>query len=717
MSKKVKAVLIGNPNSGKSTIFNAITHKNQRVGNWPGVTVEKKLGHRIIGGYQYEIIDLPGIYSLNHLNEAANDEKISSNYLLNEEYDLIINVIDASNIERNLYLTVQLLELKKPMIMVLNMEDLSRQKNFAIDTQRLAQICGCEVLLTNAKRKKSLNNLMFALEKYEMMPDPQTFVAPYPPVLNALIEELEHELGINRISAIEHLMTTPGKKLRAKVQMLEESLHEDLDMLVAGARYEAVNEITDECLNKNELTKEITTSLDKLFLNKYLSFPIFLIVMYLMFTFAFFIGGALQDPVELFASAFLIELPKEYISSAVIQAIIDGVGGGIVTVVTFIPVIGALYLYLAFLEESGYIARAAYVMDDLLQKIGLPGKAFIPLIVGFGCNVPAIGAARTIQNTNDRITTIMMSPFMSCGARLSVYALFCAAFFKENGHNVIFSLYLLGIAVALFTGFIVKKLFITKSQSYMMIELPRYQLPNPTAIMKTAIRRVNSFVFGAGKTIVIVFLLITILNNLVLKGSNDTVIERFAKLATKAFAPIGISEDNWPAAASLITGILAKEVVVGTLSAFYNLEDTTAHGFKNTLLAAKAALLEGLAGIINTSQLDAFYVEENISLSKALKSKFTNDFSVYAYLLFVLLYFPCVSVFAAIGNEIGLKWAFISAIWSTLIAYSVAVLFYQGYLFWLAHQPVHWFALEFAIIAPIVFIATLFACRHALVRN
>ena len=473
--------VVGNPNCGKTTLFNALTGAKQRVGNWPGVTVERKTGRYVFEDAVFELVDLPGTYSLDVAEENVSiDERIARDYVAQHEADLIINIVDASNLERNLYLTSQLLEMKVPMVVALNMMDVARERGLTIDAEGLAQHLSCPVVPIVASSGEGVSQLKaLILQAAQQKQSPQAnvgYAAPIEQAVERLIPEIEaiarenkadpRWLAVRMLEGDTLASRIAGdavmKKLVSIQAETEQALGDDIDISVADARYGFVNRVTADTVNKKSQVKRNTSDqIDRIVLNRALGIPIFLVMMYLMFMFTINIGGAFIDFFDLFTGTLLVDGLGEWMASLgspewLTILVANGIGGGIQVVATFIPVIGFLYLFLSALEDSGYMARAAFVMDRFMRAVGLPGKAFVPLIVGFGCNVPAIMATRTMEHQRDRIMAIVMAPFMSCGARLPVYALFAAAFFPVGGQNVVFGLYLIGIALAVLTGLALK---------------------------------------------------------------------------------------------------------------------------------------------------------------------------------------------------------------------------------------------------------------------
>lgn len=662
MTLNLVAALIGNPNCGKSTLFNALTGSKQRVGNWPGVTVERKSGYFQCKNTSVEVIDLPGMYSLDA--PSSLDERIAEQFVLNRQANLFINVLDASHLERSLYLTLQLIELRVPMIIALNMMDAARTRGMQISISELEKTLGCRVIALEANRKKGIKDLQEA------------------------VGACWAHAPLNNSNELPHL---------ASNQFMNTA--EDRDLLFADARYRFNHELVKKCVTIIDTKKRTYTSyLDDIVLNRFLGIPIFLAVMYCMFLFAINIGGAFQDFFDKASSTIFVDgaaalLNHLHTPAWLIALIANGVGRGINTTVTFIPVIGAMFLFLTWLEDSGYMARAAFVIDRLMRTLGLPGKAFVPMIVGFGCNVPAVMAARTLENKRDQVLTVMMSPFMSCSARLAIYAVFAAAFFPQGGQNIVFMLYLIGIGMAVFTGFLLQKTILRGDAAPLTMELPAYHLPQMKTLMLHAWQRLRGFVVRAGKLIVPICILLGALNALNVNGTLNSgegdvksLLSCFGQFLTPVFAPMGIEADNWPATVGLLTGVLAKEVVIGTLNTLYSqlsqvpLAGSTFHfwlGMKEAVISIPVNLSALTNAFSHPLSVKASSQTWDQSVYGVMAEHFHGKTSAIAYLLFVLLYFPCVSTIAAMVKELNRGWTLFSVLWTTGIAYSVAVMFYQ----------------------------------------
>jgi len=721
-----KIALIGNPNAGKTSLFNLLTGAKQRTGNWPGVTVERKEGEFNFNNQQFLVVDLPGVYSIDDKNSSL-DEQIARDFTLNNSDHLYFNIVDASTLERGFYLTTQLRELGVNIVVLLNMMDVVAKRDMDVNVELIKKSFGCEVIPISLKESLDLAIFADAANQYQPL---DKFNIDYP---KAQIEQLEND-------------------------------NKAVELLEAKTRFDAASKIANAAItHASSFTKTISDNVDRWVLGSWTGVPIFLMVIYLLFLFSINFGGALIDFFDMTAGVIFVDGMREVLinigAPEFIQVIIaDGVGGGIQVVATFIPIIASLYLFLTLLEEVGYMARAAFVMDKFMRRIGLSGKAFIPLIVGFGCNVPGIMAARTLDTHRERVTTVMMSPFMSCGARLAVYALFAAAFFPVGGQNIVFALYLIGVIFAIFTGLILKRAFKEDETSDFLMELPGYQLPSLRNLGINTWNKLKGFVVGAGKVIVVVVTLINVVNSVGMDGtfgnqdSENSALSALAQTVTPVFEPMGIHEDNWPATVGIVTGILAKEVVVGTLDSLYS--NMAAEQSGTSEQEAEYDLLGGLGEALATVPVNLGDALDNISdplglsilddthsqdLAAASQEVSTDTFGVmvsrfdgkagaFAYLLFILLYFPCVAALGAMVREVGRGWATIGALWSTGLAYVVAVTFYQTATF--SQHPtssIFWIVFSVALLGVSIYmlmrygsktsktsipITTISNCRH-----
>jgi ferrous iron transport protein B len=662
-----KIALIGNPNCGKTTLFNVLTGAKQKVGNWPGVTVEKKFGYFELEDESIELVDLPGIYSLEQ-DYSSIDEKIAQDYLQQSDIGLIINIVDATNLERSLVLTQQLMDRDTPIILVMNMLDVAEQQGITVSADKLAGKLHLPVIEMIASQKRGIN-------------------------------ELRNELTrkINSAPETASKKTTPltSTKIATEEKILQ--------------RYHQSRQLVNGVVEVSPTHHSLSERIDAVVINRWLGIPFFLLMIYMIFTIAVNLGAVFIDFFDILFNAVLVDgttwLLREApvpVHEVIVTLLAQGVGGGVTLVATFIPVIGFLYLCLSVLEDSGYMSRAAFVIDRAMSGIGLPGNAFVPLIVGFGCNVPAVMAARSLGRDSDRLMTIAMAPFMSCGARLTVYALFAAAFFQENGQNIVFGLYLLGIALAIFTGWIFRKQLFTNEITPSFQEMPAYHVPIIRNILLTTWFRLKSFILRAGKTIVVVVIALSFLNSISTdftfgnEDSEDSVLSVIGKSITPAFAPLGIEEDNWPATVGLFTGMFAKEAIVGTLDALYSESSAAAYdgsppdliaaigeaftSIGTELVALSSSLTDPLGiSIGDVSDLDAVADEQDIESSTLtnMAALFSGPFAAFCYLVFILLYAPCVAVLGAITKEAGWQWMLLVFGWSTGLAYITATVIYQ----------------------------------------
>ena len=715
----------GNPNCGKSALFNAFTGIRQKTGNWPGVTVDRKEGRFELGGEEIKVIDLPGIYSL---DASSIDEQVTRDYLLSRDASMIVNVIDASNLERNLYFSVQLREMGIPMVVALNMMDVARKRGITVDLAMLSKALGCPVVPIVAVTGEGIDRLKEQIRLVADASEDGRFQVAHEDVVEQAISELEPQLqgltddanlrwlSLKLLEGDNHATALAGETIKPLVehwqQTIESRTGEDADIYIADARYGHAHALAQKAIKEQgKVGKTLSDRIDKVVLNRIIGIPIFMLVMYLMFMFTINIGGAFIDFFDIAVGAFVVEGLGAWLQSLgspewLTLLLAEGAGGGVQVVSTFIPIIACLYLFLSVLEDTGYMARAAFVMDRAMRAIGLPGKAFVPLIVGFGCNVPAVMATRTLENERERKLTILMNPFMSCGARLPVYALFAAAFFPSNGQNLVFLLYLIGIAVAVLTGLIMRRTLLSGQSSGFMMELPPYHLPTLKGVTLRTWDRVKLFIRDAGKIIVIMVLALNVLNSIGTDGSfgnhdsEKSILSSVAKTLTPVLSPIGIKEENWPATVGIFTGVLAKEVVVGTLDSIYTKlaeEDAGEVGeqpifsllgrlkeafatIPDNLAAIRDNILDPLSldvGDISSEAAAAEQQQVNSGIFGAMASRFDGQAGAFAYLLFILLYSPCVATMGAIAREAGGAWTAFVAAWTTGVAFTVATVYYQ----------------------------------------
>ena len=656
IAKPIRVTLSGNPNCGKTELFNALTGSNQRVGNWPGVTVDKKTGRYQRDNLDFKVTDLPGIYSMEQCSgDQAVDASIACQYLAQERPDILVNIVDASQLKRHLFLTSQLTERQIPMILAVNMMDVAEKKGLDINLKALSKQLGCPVIGLIAKRKVGIESLREAITELAIKPRKPKAICCWP-------------------------------------DQNSQNKQTDFHLTAASVYYNAANDLYQNAVSQLQQRRKLTSHwLDRIVLNRYAGIPIFLAVMYLMFVFSINIGGAFQDFFDIGSDTIFVGgvahvLQWLHAPNWLSAILANGFGKGINTVLTFIPVIGAMFIFLAVLEDSGYLSRAAFVMDRLMQKMGLPGQSFIPMIVGFGCNVPAVMGARTLPNPRDRILTILMTPFISCGARLAIFAVFASAFFPHGGQNVIFLLYLAGIFAAIGTGFLLRKTLLPGKPAPLIMELPEYHLPTIRSMRKLVWQRLKGFLWRAGRYIIPVCLLIGALNTIHFSTTNEskpvTLLSAASQTITPVLAPMGIHADNWPATVGLITGVLAKEVVVGTLNTLYSGNAAgTAYSFSGGLHEALRSVPTNLAnlGSAFANPFAASEAAHNMSASamQTMITRFATPLAAFCYLIFVLLYFPCISTLAAMRREIPRDWSIFSVVWTTSLAYAAAVCIYQ----------------------------------------
>lgn len=721
----MKIALIGNPNCGKSTLFNALTGARQHIGNWPGVTIERKTGSMHINNQSIVIVDLPGTYAIENLQIATSeDELIAREFVLNEPDSLIINIIDATNLQRSLYLTFQLLDLQRPMIIVLNMMDALKNLGEQINIAKLTQQLGCPVVPISAAKKNGLDQLEQVLSEAIHNPIlPETQIATLGDKQTSIIHQHLAKLPadsfihqLNQWSLIELLLNGATTQLTpAETSTLHQCQHDlsawcnnEIDVALASARYEAIDQLCRQVIEKpREANISLSDKIDNLTLGRYTGIPCFLLMMYLMFMLAVKFGSVFTDFFDvlfatIFVDGFSYLLNSVHAPAWLTAILANGIGSGIQTVATFIPVIAAMFLCLSFLEDSGYLARAAMVVDRGMRAIGLPGKAFVPMLVGFGCGVPAIMGTRTLESTRDRLMSICMIPFMSCGARLPVYTLFATIFFPQNAATVVFSLYLLGIVIAIITGLILKHTLLPGAITPFIMELPAYRLPTLRGMLYLTWSRLKGFIFRAGQAIVVMVTILSLLNSIGTDGSfghnnsDRSILAVTSKKITPVFQPMGINEHNWPATVGIFTGIFAKEAVIATLNSLYSMEtedssnetfnfiEGVSKAFKTipeNLAKLKDSVLDPLG--ISAVNEDLASVQEELEISTGTVSKmeksFSNNHAAMAYLIFILLYTPCAAALGTIYREAGWRWMLFVAGWTFFIGWTCATFYYQSY--------------------------------------
>jgi len=703
--KPLVVAVAGNPNCGKSTLINAIAGSRLQVGNWPGVTVEKKEAQFEVEGRNIRLVDLPGCYSLSPYSQ---EEIITRDYLVTEKPDLIINVVDATNLERNLYLTTQLLELGISMIMALNIFDEAEAKGYKINTRQMEETLGIKVIPTSAVKKTGLDQLLKAVVS-DSLSRPRNL--NYGEDLETALSGLQEHIQRSHANLLEQypqrwllikLLEGDGLVMKAvnipagslPPQLFEHLLRahgDDIEGLLADVRYALSAGLCREVLAKPEKRNiELTEKIDRIVLNRFLGIPIFAVAMWLLFKLTFDLSSPFSDWLDAMTNG-----PFKRWTAAILGAVgapdwtvslvNDGVIAGVGSVLVFVPVIFAMMFFITFLEGSGYMARAAFVMDRAMHAIGLHGKSFIPMLLGFGCNVPGIYATRTLENQKDKILTALLIPLMSCGARLPVYVLFAAVFFPDNAGSVIWTLYILGMLLAVLMGFIFKKTLFKGEAPMFIMELPPYRMPSFTSLCLHTWEKGKHFLIKAGTYIFAVSVLVWFMLNLPwgVEHKRDSYLGKAGAAIAPVFQPVGFG--TWEAASSLITGVIAKEIVVGTMGEIYapkqeeekKAPPTLGEDLKEIAVSFFDAGKKAVSTLLYLPQKEE-PEEDQAGLKAALKGQFT-PLTSFAFMAFVLLYMPCVVVGAAMRSEFGTwKWAGVAFAYSTVLAWLVALIIYQG---------------------------------------
>lgn len=698
-----KVAIIGRPNSGKTTIFNALTNSNSSVGNWSGTTTIKKEEYTNNFNNKIKIIDLPGCHSIISLEEMCVDEKITSNFIINNNLDYIINVINVFYLKEELYLTIQLFEqLNLPIIIITNYINLNKNL-LNLKLNNLSRIFSCPIIPFINNEKKNI--LILKKRLFKNLIENNNFKIKHSKNINFICMKNVYKmfnLFKNNNAKSIFIRTLEGDFLLRKYlkcininvknirKNIEKHNKESLDIKIAKKRQINIKYIINKInpiFNENKIDNSI---IDKITINKILGIPFFLIVMYFMFTLSISFGGVFQEFFDLISKAMFIESIDKILnffnlSNLFVKYTFNGIGIGMNIILNFIPSLMFMFIFLSFLELSGYMSRAAFIVDKLMKTVGLPGKSLIPIIVGFGCNVPAILSARTLESQKERILTIMMTPFISCNARFAIYIAFITIFLPNNGQNIIFLLYLIGIFISIITCLILKESLYKKNTSKLIIELPKYVVPKLNLIFKNSFYKLKKFISKAIKIIVPLSIILSLMNNLESGKYSTTIIENLGKKVVIIFNPIGIEEENWAAAISLIAGILSKEIIIGSLNNLYlqNYKNNNEKNIsiKETIYIAFYSIYKNIVNIFtsifNIKKSNTYEISNTSKNINNISSNFQNRNSVISYLLFILLYSPCVSVIIAISKELDKKWATFSLLWSIYIAYFVSILYYQ----------------------------------------
>jgi ferrous iron transport protein B len=656
VEEKIIAIA-GNPNTGKTTIFNALTGARQKVGNWPGVTVEKKEGYYIYKGIKFNVVDLPGTYTLTGETE---DQKIAIDFLTQNKVDVLIIMADAINLERSLYLLLLLSEFHKNLIIDLNMIDLLEKEGIEYDIQHLEKLLKVKFVKTIGNKNVGIEELKEEIYKKCNEPLRETFKFNYGEEVEKIISEIESEinklnlsyptrfLAIKILEKDEYFVNflkekIDYEKISEKILHLEKTLNKPLDMLLIEKRYGVIHGIVRESIieKKKEVKIEITEKIDKILTHNFIGPLIFLFIMFLIFNGVFLLGEPFKNFIDLLLEKLKTLISNSTFSPYLISLLNEGIISGVGSVVSFVPNIFLFFFFFSILEDTGYMARAAIVSDRIMHKLGLHGKSAIPLILGFGCNVPAIIGTRILESKKDKILTVLSIPFISCSARLPVYILFTGIFFSKNQGLIIFSLYLLGIIVSLFTIKLFSS-FVFKQESIpLIIELPPFRSPYWKSVLLESWTRTRFFLQKAGTLIFLgslILWLLSYLPNPENYGSEYNYIGKIGKIISPLFKYAGFN--FWQAGVALIFGIYAKELVVSTFGTLFGVEN----------------------------------------LSESLKIYF-NSVSSYSFMIMSLLYMPCLATLIVLRKEIGGKWAIISLFWTFFTGWLISTLFYQVFTF------------------------------------
>ena len=686
IAQELSIGFVGNPNCGKTTLFNAYTGANLKVANWPGVTVEKKEGRFQFHDQEYKLVDLPGTYSL---TSYTMEEQVTRQYIMSDDVDVIIDVADASALGRNLYLTLQLIELGKPVILALNMMDIVEKRGMEIDTHRLPEMLGIPVIPVSARRKTGLDILMHAaahhkehrhdipLIHHHGEEEPQTLQtkhrhhhhAEYTMVYS---DELEDKIDLvidalkKRYPDLNNYRWHALKLLERDKEIMErypvdlpDVLDRSYEKDIINQKYDFIDEIIQEVLVNKEKKAALTDKADRLLTHNVLGLPIFLVIMALVFFLTFTIGdwlkGYFETGLEILSGGARSGLEAIHVAPPLISLLVDGIIAGVGGILTFLPNIFILFLALAFLEDSGYMARVAYVMDSIMGRLGLSGRSFIPMVLGFGCTVPAIMASRALESKRDRYKTMLITPFMSCSARLPIYVLFSQMFFPENAMLVAFSLYVLGLVVAVLIAFLLHLADRKRErEDQLLIELPEFKAPSAHTIAIYVWEKVKDYLTKAGTIIFLASIIMWFLLNFGPAGYSTDMADTFGSILGKwivpFFAPIGLG--YWQIVVALIAGISAKEVVVSSCAVLFGISSVTSD--------AGMVALSGSLGALGFGALNA-----------------------YALMTFSLLYVPCAATLATIKKETGSwGWTGLVAVFQIAVAWLVTFAVYHiGLLF------------------------------------
>ncbi len=680
-AEELQVGFIGNPNSGKTTLFNAYTGAQLKVANWPGVTVEKKEGAFKYHNHIYKLVDLPGIYSL---TSYSIEEKVSRQYILSDDVDVIVDVADASNLERNLYLTLQLIETGKPVVLALNMMDIVEERGMEIDLHRLPEMLGIPVIPVSARKKTGLDILMHAVSHHKDIGPERSHhkergaerghVVVYSDIIEDKIIKIKERLIAHdpdifnpRFYAIKLLEQDPEIMESCPIDV-SDIVNKSYETEIINQKYDFIEEIIEEVLVNKQEKAEATDRIDRVLTHKIWGIPIFLGIMGLVFLLTFALGDGIKGIFEGWLESFSIGAADLLLGMnagpILTSLIVDGIIAGVGTILTFLPNIAILFLALAFLEDSGYMARVAYVMNGVMNKIGLSGRAFIPMLLGFGCTVPAIMASRTLENERDRFKTILITPFMSCSAKIPIYVLISSMFFGKYASLAALSMYIIGLLSGLFTAYVATKMENKTDQAkapeerpevhHLLIELPEYKTPNTYSIFIYVWENVKEYLSKAGTTIFLASVILWFVLRFGTGGYVEDMSQSFGATIGRFLVPVLIPAGLgfWQIGVSLIAGLAAKEVVVSSLGILF--------GITNLDSAAGLGTMHQALGAIGFGALNA-----------------------YSLMIFVLFYTPCVAAIAVIAQELkSAKWTAFIVIFQLAFAWVASTLIYQiGSLF------------------------------------
>lgn len=672
----INVAFAGNPNCGKTTLFNAYTGARLKVANWPGVTVEKKEGAFKFHEYQYKLVDLPGIYSLTCY---STEEILSRQYLLGDEVDVVVDVADASNLERNLYLTLQLIELGKPVVLALNMMDIVEERGMELDIHRLPEMLGIPVVPVSARKRTGLEVLMHAVAHHQGKGNSvpvehhhdlvcqsvhrhnhhKEFAMVYSDDIEDKIDDLEERLLTEfpdivnpRWHAIKILEKDPEVMKNYPIHT-EDIVDKNYEHEIINQKYDFIEEVIDEVLMNKAQKEAWTEKVDQWMTHPVWGMPIFFGIMAIVFLLTFAVGDWIAGGFEIFiagvANGIQYGMELLHLSPTLISLVCDGIIAGVGGILTFLPNIFMLFLALAFLEDSGYMSRVAYVMDGLMGKMGLSGRAFIPMLLGFGCTVPAIMSARTLEDTRDRLRTIMVTPFMSCSARLPIYVLFSKMFFGKFAMAAAFSMYVIGLIMAILVALIYSKIVCrNEEKNCLLIELPEYKSPNARTIIIYVWEKVKDYLTKAGTTIFVGSVLLWLIMNFGAAGMVADISDSFAAsighFLVPVLTPAGLG--LWQIGVALISGIAAKELVVSSCSVLFAMNINSDIGIENF-----------------------HYVLENMGF---------GTINAYALMVFCLLYIPCMAAIATIRKETNSwRWTIGMILMQLLVAWGMAAIVFQ----------------------------------------